>query len=322
MRPPSEREGGRRGWMRRIRRLLGSARRERSTRRFGRTRGEGAGEGVRVSSDGVSTPLTQSATPPPAPPVAGVPPSVEDTTLVAAVNRLFEEFHFGDEDGIRSSRRRSLRFPAQYFVNVRAATLELPPDEGEMLFGVRPVRVIPGRACTHGDRATEDEIRALPCVTLEKEETRSLREVFADMDGKSATLESEGKGAAAHGGTVLHNECAICLAEFETGDEVTALPCGHYFHLESCVRVWLKNHSATCPTCRAEISPRSASARRRDVHHRVVGDRARDDVTQEALDVIMRTIVTNTAARSQAEWRDASLSARERTLSESATRVR
>lgn len=49
-----------------------------------------------------------------------------------------------------------------------------------------------------------------------------------------------------------YTECAVCLCDFEAGDEITQLPCGHFFHLD-CVREWLTKHARTCPTCRADI---------------------------------------------------------------------
>ncbi|KAM0905139.1 hypothetical protein ACQ4PT_017573 [Festuca glaucescens] len=56
-------------------------------------------------------------------------------------------------------------------------------------------------------------------------------------------------------------ECAICLAEFASGDEVRVLPtCGHGFHA-ACVDVWLMSNS-TCPSCRRAlvVAPRAATA--------------------------------------------------------------
>jgi hypothetical protein len=45
------------------------------------------------------------------------------------------------------------------------------------------------------------------------------------------------------------DECAICLAEFEDGQEMRVLPqCGHGFHAP-CVDAWLRSHSS-CPSCR------------------------------------------------------------------------
>jgi hypothetical protein len=47
-------------------------------------------------------------------------------------------------------------------------------------------------------------------------------------------------------------ECAICLAEFASGDVVRVLPpCGHRFHA-ACVDVWLLS-SSTCPSCRRAL---------------------------------------------------------------------
>lgn len=50
-------------------------------------------------------------------------------------------------------------------------------------------------------------------------------------------------------------ECTICIDEMQIGDEVTVLPCKHWFHGE-CVTLWLKEHN-TCPICRAPIEKRA-----------------------------------------------------------------
>lgn len=49
-------------------------------------------------------------------------------------------------------------------------------------------------------------------------------------------------------------ECTICIDEMHLGDEVTVLPCKHWFHGE-CVVLWLKEHN-TCPVCRTPIEKR------------------------------------------------------------------
>jgi hypothetical protein len=48
-------------------------------------------------------------------------------------------------------------------------------------------------------------------------------------------------------------ECAICLAEYEAGEELRQLPCHakHHFH-KNCVDNWLKLNGS-CPICRAPI---------------------------------------------------------------------
>ncbi|KAJ4390726.1 hypothetical protein N0V93_004324 [Gnomoniopsis smithogilvyi] len=53
-------------------------------------------------------------------------------------------------------------------------------------------------------------------------------------------------------------ECTICIDEMNIGDEVTVLPCKHWFHGE-CVVLWLKEHN-TCPICRTPIEKREGNA--------------------------------------------------------------
>ena len=47
-------------------------------------------------------------------------------------------------------------------------------------------------------------------------------------------------------------QCYVCLGEFERGEAVRELPCGHRFH-SACVDEWLLGQSRRCPTCRAEV---------------------------------------------------------------------
>jgi E3 ubiquitin-protein ligase RNF115/126 len=47
-------------------------------------------------------------------------------------------------------------------------------------------------------------------------------------------------------------ECSICMDEVNIGEEVTVLPCKHWFH-HQCVSAWLLEHD-TCPHCRQSIS--------------------------------------------------------------------
>lgn len=53
-------------------------------------------------------------------------------------------------------------------------------------------------------------------------------------------------------------ECSVCLAELEDGEEARFLPrCGHGFHAE-CVDMWLASHT-TCPLCRLTVSKPESS---------------------------------------------------------------
>jgi E3 ubiquitin-protein ligase RNF115/126 len=49
-------------------------------------------------------------------------------------------------------------------------------------------------------------------------------------------------------------ECSICMDEVNIGEQVTVLPCKHWFH-HQCVSAWLAEHD-TCPHCRKGISKR------------------------------------------------------------------
>ncbi|KAF2456234.1 hypothetical protein BDY21DRAFT_372834 [Lineolata rhizophorae] len=46
-------------------------------------------------------------------------------------------------------------------------------------------------------------------------------------------------------------ECSICMDEVGLGEQVTELPCRHWFH-GSCIKAWLGEHD-TCPHCRQGI---------------------------------------------------------------------
>ncbi|XP_046848077.1 RING finger protein 11-like [Xenia sp. Carnegie-2017] len=47
--------------------------------------------------------------------------------------------------------------------------------------------------------------------------------------------------------TKKKRECAICMVDFEFGDEIRFLPCMHIYHKE-CIDDWLIR-SFTCPSC-------------------------------------------------------------------------
>lgn len=57
-------------------------------------------------------------------------------------------------------------------------------------------------------------------------------------------------------GPELKGECTICIDDLGEGEEVTVLPCKHWFH-DECVALWLRQHN-TCPICRAPIVGESA----------------------------------------------------------------
>lgn len=73
-------------------------------------------------------------------------------------------------------------------------------------------------------------------------------------------------------------DCAVCLAEFEQGDDLRVLPkCNHAFHIP-CIDTWLSSHT-TCPLCRAPIIPHDHQNRDHDRDR----DRVRDENTSSSL---------------------------------------
>jgi len=60
-----------------------------------------------------------------------------------------------------------------------------------------------------------------------------------------------------------HRSCAICLSDYEVGQGIRFLPCGHHFHAE-CIDRWLPLNKS-CPFCKQHIdqqpSPSSFSSR-------------------------------------------------------------
>ena len=49
----------------------------------------------------------------------------------------------------------------------------------------------------------------------------------------------------------LLNECSICLENFDVGQKISELSCGHLFHKE-CVEQWMQNNH-NCPLCRLSV---------------------------------------------------------------------
>lgn len=46
--------------------------------------------------------------------------------------------------------------------------------------------------------------------------------------------------------------CAVCLEDFETGQQVRRLACSHLYH-RSCIDPWLQSSSNSCPLCKREV---------------------------------------------------------------------
>ncbi|KAI8644785.1 hypothetical protein BD408DRAFT_412882 [Parasitella parasitica] len=49
------------------------------------------------------------------------------------------------------------------------------------------------------------------------------------------------------------DSCAICLEEYQSGNELRLLPCNHQFHT-LCVDAWLTTQKKLCPICKRDIT--------------------------------------------------------------------
>ncbi|KAH7281494.1 hypothetical protein KP509_36G050500 [Ceratopteris richardii] len=59
-------------------------------------------------------------------------------------------------------------------------------------------------------------------------------------------------------------DCAVCLCEFERGQELRITPnCCHVFHRD-CIHRWLDQEQRTCPLCRTSIVRIQTSANVQD----------------------------------------------------------
>ncbi|KAM3346994.1 hypothetical protein ACQJBY_021149 [Aegilops geniculata] len=68
-------------------------------------------------------------------------------------------------------------------------------------------------------------------------------------------------------------DCAVCLSEFERGEEARALPrCGHRFHVE-CIDAWFRGN-CTCPLCRAAVEAPGDAVAHPEVRVDMPGDDA------------------------------------------------
>ncbi|KAK9409018.1 putative E3 ubiquitin-protein ligase-like [Crotalus adamanteus] len=53
-----------------------------------------------------------------------------------------------------------------------------------------------------------------------------------------------------------YDTCVICMAEYETGDQLKILPCAHVFHI-TCINTWLliqPTVGKTCPICKQKVN--------------------------------------------------------------------
>eukprot|EP00741_Cyanophora_paradoxa_P020727 tig00021293_g20007.t1 len=78
----------------------------------------------------------------------------------------------------------------------------------------------------------------------------------SDIDSLPTLLyRAEGglEGGLLGGPWKVDTQCAICLCEYEAGEELRVLPCRHSFH-DACIVPWLQR-STCCPLCKKSLVP-------------------------------------------------------------------
>eukprot|EP00531_Pseudo-nitzschia_arenysensis_P001807 CAMPEP_0116132784 /NCGR_PEP_ID=MMETSP0329-20121206/9743_1 /TAXON_ID=697910 /ORGANISM="Pseudo-nitzschia arenysensis, Strain B593" /LENGTH=536 /DNA_ID=CAMNT_0003627343 /DNA_START=242 /DNA_END=1852 /DNA_ORIENTATION=+ len=90
-----------------------------------------------------------------------------------------------------------------------------------------------------GIRHTEGLARMIRVDKLTQDQVELLDEVEFEPSGE----DEEGDSSEC---------CAVCLEEFEPGEKVRVLPCGHKFHGD-CLMPWLTERHASCPLCKMDV---------------------------------------------------------------------
>merc|ERR1711871_1069803 len=113
----------------------------------------------------------------------------------------------------------------------------------------RPAVSLPNSSCLLG--ISDNVSQLLPACCPSAADTHIYGSAFWKLplpsleDDGASTCVSDVDASSGDSATMFH-ACGVCLVDFEGGEEVRTLPCGHLFHRE-CIDHWLLNCSISCP---------------------------------------------------------------------------
>jgi hypothetical protein len=129
-------------------------------------------------------------------------------------------------------------------------------DNAAVPAGDLPASLTPGRALTpeeidqYSTLTTYSDCQTPSTTTSTTTSSSSNTATNVSTDGGVAA--DDGGGGGDSDGDEIGEICSVCICEFEDGDELRTLQCGHVYHKE-CIDQWLSTLSTQCPMCKQDV---------------------------------------------------------------------
>ncbi|CAI5953244.1 unnamed protein product [Closterium sp. NIES-65] len=182
------------------------------------------------------------------------------------IRRALEEARRGGAWGVAGAEAEAAGGMGEEGLVVMRALLLPPPPEKRIGLSAAELKALPeitfspsmedlAEACK-GDNGVEEGEDGDESLGDVEEQGRSEQGEEGKEEGKEA-----GKAAGRRrrrGWSRALETCAICLDDYQSGDRLRVLPCGHEFHAE-CVDEWLTTKQPLCPICKGDAHAPSTS---------------------------------------------------------------
>lgn len=99
-----------------------------------------------------------------------------------------------------------------------------------------------------------EEVAAVAKTAVFSSRERVLSFLRGDSCGGAAAAGEDGEDDKLVVDNGTGDTCAVCIEDYESGDELRALDCGHAFH-KDCIDPWLITKRSCCPVCKHVIAP-------------------------------------------------------------------